>query len=229
MRIEDLDDAALAALYPRFDRPWLRVNFVSSLDGAMAVGGLSAGLSSGADKRVFRLVRMKCDALLVGAGTFRAENYKPLRLDEQRRLWRQERGLSRYPSMVVVSKSLDLDPEHPALAGALVLATGSARDRALEQVAEVLPCRDLGHGLELLRERGLTQILCEGGPQVFGTLTQDDLVDELCLTLAPLLAGPGSGRIIEGAPHPARSMELTHVLTTDDGSVLLRHARRRAT
>ena len=68
----------------------LRVNFVTSLDGAVSVDGLSAGLSGEADKEVFRLLRRDCDALLVGAGTFRAENYRPLTLDASRRAWRVE-------------------------------------------------------------------------------------------------------------------------------------------
>lgn len=223
MRIESFDDRSLSEMYPAFSG--VRVNFVSSLDGAVDVGGLSAGLSSQTDKRVFRLLRMVCDALLVGAGTFRRENYKPLTLDPQRRAWRRERGLSGYPRMVVVSKSLKLDPGHPALAGAIVLTTGDGDNPALARVAEILPCTDLAHGLELLRDKGYGHILCEGGPVLLGGLAALDLVDELCLTLSPLLAGPGSGRITAGQAHPSRQMRLAHVLTADDGTVLLRHVR----
>lgn len=229
MRIDDLDDSALSALYPRHDQPWLRVNFVSSLDGAAAIDGLSGALSSGADKRVFRLLRMKCDALLVGAMTFRAENYRALTLDEPRRAWREGHGLSRYPTMVIVSASLGLDPAHPALAGApvrpLVLTTGTRANDALAQVAEVVRAEDLTRGLALLRQRGLGQLLCEGGPQLFGALSGADLVDELCLTLSPLLAGDSTGRIIDGKEHPPHPMKFGHVLTADDGAVLLRHER----
>ena len=192
----------------------------------MEVGGASAGLSSQADKRVFRLLRMVCDALMVGAGTFRRENYKPLTLDPDRRAWRAARGLSRYPQMVVVSKSLELDPDHPALAGALILTTGGADNPALVRVAEIVRCDDLAHGLELLRSKGFGHILCEGGPGLFGELTALDLVDEVCLTLSPLLAGPGAGRITAGAPHAPRGMRLAHILTADDGNVLMRHVRR---
>ena len=224
MRIESFDDNALSDLYPAFSG--VRTNFVASLDGAVEVGGVSAGLSGQADKRVFRLLRMVCDALMVGAGTFRRENYKPLTLDPQRRAWRAERGLSRYPRMVVVSKSLELDPAHPALAGAIVLTTGDGENAALARVAEILPCTDLEHGLKLLRDKGYGHILCEGGPVLFGELVALDLVDEVCLTLSPLLAGPGAGRIISGAGHrPARGMDLRHVLTAHDGTVLMRHVR----
>jgi riboflavin biosynthesis pyrimidine reductase len=205
--LDRLDDDQLAALYPRTVR--VRVNFVSSLDGAVSMAGVSAPLSSKADKRVFHLLRKLCDTILVGAGTFRKERY----------------GLGRYPSIVIVSNSLDLDPEQPALAGALILTTGQARNARLAEVAEIVRCRDLVHGLELLRERGLEHILCEGGPHLFGELAALDLVDELCLTLSPLLAGPGAGRIIEGRRHTPRSMMLRHVLTATDGTVLLRHSR----
>lgn len=191
----------------------------------MEVGGVSAGLSGEADRRVFRLLRMVCDALMVGAGTFRRENYKPLTLDPQRRAWRAERGLPRYPRMVVVSESLKLDPDHPALAGAVVLTTGDGDNAALARVAEIVPCDDLAHGLKLLRDMGYGHILCEGGPGLFGGLAALDLVDELCLTLSPLLAGPGAGRITSGTPHPARGMRLAHVLTAGDGTVLMRHVR----
>lgn len=230
MRIESLDDQALSDLYPPF--PGVRTNFVTSLDGAVELDGTSAGLSGEADKRVFRLLRMVCDALVVGAGTFRAENYKPLTLDPRRRAWRQERGLSRYPRMVVVSKSLDLDPDHPALAAAIVLTTGTRDHPALARVAEIVRCDDLAHGLELLRGKGFEHLLCEGGPGLFGELTRLDLVDELCLTVSPLLAGPGAGRIISGPAHPPRAMRMEHMLTASDGAVLMRYlrtARRQAT
>lgn len=223
MLIESFDDNALSELYPPFEG--VRTNFVASLDGAVEVGGISAGLSSQADKRVFRLLRMVCDALLVGAGTFRRENYKPLTLDPQRRAWRTERGLPAYPKMVVVSKSLKLDPAHPALAGAIVLATGDGDNPALSRVAEIVPCTDLADGLKLLRDKGYHHVLCEGGPTLFAELTALDLVDEVCLTLSPLLAGPGAGRITSGQPHTPRGMRLAHVLTADDGTVLMRHVR----
>jgi len=223
LRIESFDDRALSELYPAFSG--VRTNFVASLDGAVELGGLSAGLSSQADKRVFRLLRMVCDALMVGAGTFRRENYQRLTLDPQRRAWRAERGLTRYPRMVVVSKSLDLDPANPALAGAIVLTTGASEYPELAGVAEIVPCADLAHGLKLLRDKGYGHILCEGGPALFGELAALDLVDEVCLTLSPLLAGPGAGRITSGAGHPARGMLLRHVLTADDGTVLMRHVR----
>lgn len=235
-RLAALDDDELARLYPRADVPWLRVNFVSSLDGAVAVDGLSAGLSGTDDKRVFRLLRMLCDGLLVGAGTLRDERYRPLTLDPARRAWRGEHGLSPYPRLVVVSATLRLDPATPALAAAPIrplILTGPAADpaarRALTPVADVADVTDLATGLHLLHDLSLTQLLCEGGPRLLGSLGAENLVDELCLTLSPLLAGPGSGRITAGPLHPPRPMTPTHVLTTDEGFLLTRFERKRPT
>ncbi|MFC0508756.1 pyrimidine reductase family protein [Micromonospora costi] len=231
---EPVDDATLTTLYGRADRPHLRVNFVSSLDGAVSVDGYSAGLSGEPDKRVFGLLRMLCDALVVAAGTLRHEGYRALRLDERRRAWRRERGLPDYPTLVVVSGSLDLDPAQAAFADApvrpLVLTrAGAVPPPGLTEVADVLPFGtdrvDLAAGLGELRRRGHDQLLCEGGPLLFGALTAADLVDELCLTVAPLLAGPGPGRITAGAPAPPRRLPLRHVLAAGDGTLLLRYAR----
>ncbi|WP_406107889.1 pyrimidine reductase family protein [Micromonospora globbae] len=229
-----LDDDALTTLYARAGRPRLRMNFVTSLDGAVSVDGYSAGLSGEPDKRVFGLLRMLCDALVVAAGTLRHEGYRALRLDERRRAWRREHGLPEYPTLVVVSGSLDLDPAQAAFADApvrpLVLTRTEAPHRPdLEKVADVVRLGtdrvDLAAGLAELRRRGLGQLLCEGGPQLFGALTAADLVDELCLTVAPLLAGAGPGRIVAGEPSPPRRLPLRHVLAADDGTLLLRYAR----
>ncbi|SCL50032.1 Pyrimidine reductase, riboflavin biosynthesis [Micromonospora citrea] len=229
-----LDDAALAARYGRADRPHLRVNFVTSVDGAVSVDGYSAGLSGEPDKRVFGLLRMLCDALVVAAGTLRQEGYRAVRLDERRRAWRRERGLPEYPTLVVVSGSLDLDPAQAAFADAptrpVVLTRGDATaPPGLADVADVVRCGDdrvdLAAGLAELRRRGLGQVLCEGGPRLFGALTAADLVDEVCLTVAPLLAGAGPGRITAGGPSEVRHLPLRHVLAAADGVLMLRYAR----
>ncbi|MBQ1010431.1 pyrimidine reductase family protein [Micromonospora sp. M51] len=231
---QPLDDTELTALYGRADQPRLRVNFVTSLDGAVSVDGNSAGLSGEPDKRVFGLLRMACDALVVAAGTLRHEGYRAVRLDERRRAWRQANGLAAYPTLVVVSGSLDLDPAQAAFADAptrpVVLTHADADPPpGLTDVADVLRCGtgrvDLAAGLAELHGRGLTQLLCEGGPHLFGALTAADLVDELCLTVSPLLAGPGPGRITAGDVTAPRHLPLRHVLATEDGVLMLRHAR----
>ncbi|WP_249715104.1 pyrimidine reductase family protein [Rhizomonospora bruguierae] len=223
---DPLDDDAIAAAYGL--PGGVRMNFVTSLDGAVAVDGYSAGLSGPADKRLFGLLRMLSDAVLVAAGTLRHEGYRALRLDEPRRAWRRAHGLPEYPALVVVSNALALDPDQAAFAGApvrpiILTAEAAPADRraALTPVADVLPVGpgvvDLAAGLGALRERGLARLLCEGGPLLFGSLTAAGLVDELCLTVSPLLAGPGAGRITAGpvtnAPVPLR---LAHVLAAAD-------------
>jgi riboflavin biosynthesis pyrimidine reductase len=231
-----LDDAALIALYSRGTGPRLRVNFVTSIDGAVELDGRSAGLSGGPDKRVFGILRMVCDALLVGAGTLCQERYGALRLTAARRHWRLAQGLPEFPTLVVVSSALNLDPTQPALAEApvrpLVLTHARAEPpTGLTEVADLIRCGtdrvDLAAGLDELRRRGLDQVLCEGGPRLFGALTSAGLVDEVCLTVAPLLTGPGSDRISTGLADPGRPrrLALRHVLAAGDGTLLLRHTR----
>jgi riboflavin biosynthesis pyrimidine reductase len=216
----------LVERYPRVDG--LRVNFVASADGAVAVDGLSAGLSSPTDKAVFRVLRMVCDALLVGAGTFRDENYRPLTLDAQRREWRISSGLSAYPRMVVFSQSLDLDPDHRALREApvrpMIVTPADPGDHPLTRVADLLVAEP-AQAVEVLRGKGMTSLLCEGGPGLLGVLSGADLVDEVCLTVSPLLAGPGADRIVTGTPHEPRRMRLLHAFAADDGMLLTRWGR----
>lgn len=232
-----LDTEALAQLYGRGERPCLRINFVSSIDGAAELDGRSAGLSGDADKQVFGVLRMLCDALLVGAGTLRDESYHAVRLDERRRAWRRAHGLPDYPALVVVSRSLDLDPAQAAFADAPVRPLVLTHRRAavpagLAAVADVLRAGDtevdLAAGLAELHRRGLRQLLCEGGPHLFGSLTAADVVDEVCLTVSPLLTGPGAGRITAGTPCSPRRMALRHVLGAQD-MLLLRYSRDPAT
>ncbi|ADU07448.1 MULTISPECIES: pyrimidine reductase family protein [Micromonospora] len=235
-----LTDPQLTALYGRTAGPHLRVNFVASADGAVTLDGYSAGLSGEPDKRVFGLLRMLCDGLVVAAGTLRHEGYRAVRLSPERRAWRREQGLAEFPTLVVVSGSLDLDPAQAAFADApvrpIVLTHADAvPPPGLADVADVIRCGtdqadapgrvDLVAGLAELRRRGLGQLLCEGGPHLFGALTAADLVDELCLTVAPLLAGAGPGRITAGDASVPRHLPLRHVLAAADGVLMLRYVR----
>jgi riboflavin biosynthesis pyrimidine reductase len=223
----------LVELYRTPPEPWLRVNFVTSLDGAGHVGGKSEPLSGPADKRVFGLLRMLCDALVVGAGTVREESYHALRLDENRRAWRLAAGLPEYPTLVVVTARGNLDPGHRALADApvrpIVVTRTSTDPGPLREVADVVAVGadevDLAAAFAALRERGLRQVLSEGGPKLFGTLTGAGLVDELCLTVSPLLAGPGAPRITDGPPIDSpQGLTLRHALLAE-GLLLLRYTR----
>jgi riboflavin biosynthesis pyrimidine reductase len=233
-----LDEAAdLVERYPRQERPTLRVNFIASLDGAVTVDGKSGGLAGPGDKEIFDTLRMVSDALIVAAGTVRTENYDALRLDEPGRAWRREHGLPEFPLMAVVSGALDLDPSQLVFADAPIppivfTHAGAPVDRRarIAEVAEVVTVGagtvDLCAAVAHLHRRGATQLLCEGGPRLFGAMVAADLVDELCLTVSPMLVAGQAGRIAAGGSGPPREMSLRHVLTAGD-MLFLRYARRR--
>jgi riboflavin biosynthesis pyrimidine reductase len=238
--LADLDDASLAEAYAvPGGRPWhLRINFVASADGGVTVEDRSGGLSNPADKRIFALLRDLADVVLVGAGTVRTEGYGPERYGPERRRRRVELGRAELPVIAVISGSLDLDPTstlftgaEPAARTAMITcqAAPEAQRLALSEVADLLVAGedrvDLGAAVAGLADRGLTRVLCEGGPTLFGALLAAGLVDELCLTVSPLLTGPGTGRIVagqllDGAPVP---LDLVHVLE-EDGALLHRYA-----
>jgi riboflavin biosynthesis pyrimidine reductase len=220
-------DPAQAYAVP-VDQPWLRANMVATVDGAVAAAdGRSAGVSGPADKWVFGLLRRLADVVLVGAGTARAEGYRPARLP-----------------IALVTARLDLDLESPLLAAAehrtvifTAAAAGAERLAAAERVADVVVCGDqhvdLTVAVRELRARGLQQVLCEGGPRLLGSVTAAGLLDELCLTVSPLLVGgadagaggtPGpGGRILAGPALPsAFRLELAHLLE-EDGALFARY------
>jgi len=232
-----LDDAQLAGCYAINDRSRqsVRVNFVASIDGATTDHGVSGGLSGQADKRVFDLLRRLSDVILVGAGTVRAEGYGAMRLDAASVRLRRANGLADHPVFAIVSGTLGLDPESPvftqAPVKAIVVTIGASsheKQEALSRVTEVLVCGeqklDVGVMLDAFAQRGLRQVLCEGGPTLFGALVETDRVDELCLTISPLLEAGHAHRIVVGAPEKARRMTLHHVLVSD-GTLMLRYLR----
>ena len=221
-----LDDFELAELYVYPRARWLRANMVSSADGAGFLDGRSAGLSSPADTRLFGLLRALADVVLVGAGTVRTEQYKPAR--RRAALASLRAGRTATPPIALVSRSLELDLGTPLFTDAppdartiVITCTASPADRraAVARVADVIVAGDLvvdlGEGVAALRDRGLGRVLCEGGPHLLGEVAAAGLLDELCLTISPLLAGPGPFRITAGAPFPARPMTLAHVVEAD--------------
>ena len=245
-----LDDAGLAALYdyPDLGAPparWLRANMVASLDGAATVDGRSGGLSNDADQQVFAMLRAYADVILVGAGTARAEGYGPVRPESEGLRWAWLRdGRSPSAPIAVVTRALDLDlgsallADAPPHARTIVITTESAlpgRRAAAARTAEVIVAGeasvDLKAAMDSLAERGHQRISCEGGPHLLAQLASAGLLDELCLTVSPLLAGPGADRIVTGGlPMPGggtRPFTLAHVLA-DEGHLLCRYVRRSA-
>lgn len=208
--VRDLTPEDLFDLYDD-PGPVLRAGFVASLDGAVAVDGRSAGLSSAADKASFRALRATCDAVLVGAGTLRTEDYGPVRFGEAAAAWRARHGYAPHAPLVVVSRTGDLGNERSRQGEVLLAApTGPPGvERVPTDPAELVAA---------LHERGLTRLLCEGGPGLLTTLLRANLVDELFLTASPQLAGAGP-RLVDELPSPARLglVSLVH----DDPGVLL--------
>lgn len=243
-----LDDAALAALYsyPDLGAPparWLRANMVASLDGAATVEGRSGGLSNEADQQIFAMLRAHADVILVGAGTARAEGYAPVRPESEGLRWAWLRdGRPPSPPIAVITRALDLDLDsalvadtHPH-ARTIIITTGSARPgrraAAAARNAEVIVAGessvDLVAAVDALAERGHQRISCEGGPHLLAQLADAGLLDELCLTVSPLMAGPGADRIVTGGlPMPgggAKRFTLAHALE-DESYLLCRYVR----
>jgi riboflavin biosynthesis pyrimidine reductase len=223
------DATDLAEAYAAPPGRLVRVNFVASLDGAVTLAGRSAGLSSPGDRELFHLLRALSDVVLVGAGTARAENYGGARA-----------AGGRIPPIAVVTRSLDLDPASRLFTDTqvppIVITCRNApaeRRAALSDRADVVVAGDddvdLAGALDQLAARGLEHVICEGGPHLFGWLSAAALVDELCLTLSPVLAGGEAGRIVAGLAGEVRDpMRLVHVLE-EDGHLFLRYSTAAAT
>jgi len=222
------------------DEPCVVANFVESLDGVVAVPRLPrshavVGDESDADRFVLALVRACADAIVVGSGTLLASPEGTWRIDrpyppaaEALAELRARRGRPAQPLLVVVTTGASLDPAHPVLeSGALVLTTEAAAAdlrEALPEAAEVVAVTDaakvdLATALDMLRGRGCSVILTEAGPSMFGSFVASGLVDELFLTVSPVLAGRGAAArlgLVEGVelvPHTRVAGRLRSVRT----------------
>ncbi len=210
--------------------PHLRLSMVQAVDGrATDVAGVSGGLGGEGDFAVFVALRALADAILVGAGTARVEDYGPHRVRPSLAIRRRADGRTEPAPIVVVTRSAALAPTARLFAEArtptIVLTCAAAppeRRRALADVAEVLVVGDdtvdLAEGLRRLREdRGLTHVVCEGGPTLNADLLAGGLVDELCTTIAPQLAGGDGPGIVERLD---RRVQLTLARVLTDGREL---------
>lgn len=221
---------------PRDGRPWIFLNMVASLDGAVAVDGRSGGLAGEADQKLFQALRTFADVILVGAGTVRAERYGPPATDSAERAMRESHAAWPVARVAVATRSASLDYSGRLFteptSRPLLLTTTSAPDERVSharEVADVVEAGDdeldLDTALRALGEVGARVVLCEGGPHLNGSLLSAGLVDELCLTVSPLLVSGGADRIVAGdaLPDPL-GLELLHVLE-DDGFLFLRYRR----
>ncbi|HKC28725.1 MAG TPA: pyrimidine reductase family protein [Jatrophihabitans sp.] len=235
-RADDVDVHAFYAI-DWVERGGVRVNFVSSADGAAQADGKSEGLQTEGDNRVFKALRDLADVVLAGAGTVTIEGYGAVKFPEQRKAIRREYGLRPTLPIAVVSRSLRLNPESALFTAAppeartivLTCASSSAERRAaLARVADVVVCGDdmvdLAQAREELEQRGLTRILSEGGPTAFSWMLVAGVVDELCLSVTPRLVGPGPTRIVDDGPvwPPPVPLRLAGLLE-EDGALFLRY------
>jgi riboflavin biosynthesis pyrimidine reductase len=235
-----LDVEALADWYAYPDpcppRGWLRANMVTTVDGAASQDGATSALSTSADQQLLGLLRGLSDVVVVGAGTVRAEGYGPTRAHERHAARRAAAGQLVAPVLAVVSGRLDLDPGSLLFTDAVVrpvvvthARAPEGRRKALAEVADVLVCGDEGvdvpAALDALAARGLRRQLTEGGPHLLADLVRADRVDELALTFASVVAGPGATRIVTGRPlatmHPMRLVGLLQ----DDSTIFARYVR----
>ncbi len=240
----DLDDSALVELYryPDDGRRRLRTNFISSLDGSVqGTDGRSGGLATPSDQHVFALHRALADAVVVGASTVRSEGYRAVDLQPWQRDLRASLGLAPFPALVVVSASAQLDPAMARPAdgegGPVVVLTTSGKSDA-----ELAPLRDAGievreegedldlsGALDRLAGEGWPRLLCEGGPGLHRALLAEGLVDELSLTLAPVVVGGDGLRATRGASlaGPA-AFDLAFALHAGDGTLFTSYRSRPA-
>jgi riboflavin-specific deaminase-like protein len=202
------------------ERPYLILNFASTLDGRAAISGRSGAIGSDTDTEMLQRLRTRVDAVMIGAGTMRAERYGRIVSDPNLRAYRERTGLAHDPLAVIVSNRLELPWDADLFTdggGRCVIFTAS-EDEPPETATPVRIVRhpdgvELDRALAWLRhERGIRSVLCEGGPTVHGRLREGGLADELFLTIAPKVAGGEGPRILEGARPHVDELELVWLL-----------------
>ena len=216
------------------DRPFLAVNFATTVDGRAAIDGRSGPIGSRVDSAMLLRLRSRFDAVMIGAGTMRAERYGRIIRDAQLRAWRERVGLPHDPLAVIVSGGLDLPWDAPLFTsgGGRVLILTSSEARPPETATKLRTVRlpaveledepgragvDLTAALRYLRqERGVRAVLCEGGPHLHGQLQGIRAVDELFVTVGATLSGGDAPRVTEGPLFGPRQAELAWLLRNDN-------------
>jgi len=230
--VEPFDPAALTDAADRpapAGRPWVMANMVMSADGAYSVSGRSGALASPADKLLFHTLRASADMILVAAETARVERYRRPTTRAELVEGRLARGQERVPRLAVVTRSARFPPDQPFLTGEgpdpVILHPAGATDpdplpgvelRATGAGADV----DLVEALARLRSDGVQHVLCEGGPRLLGQLHQQGLLDELFVTLSPVLVG-GTATGLLGPVAEATAAVRLHRVLEEDGSLFL--------
>ncbi|MFJ2720457.1 pyrimidine reductase family protein [Streptomyces sp. NPDC087437] len=236
--------AELAAAYAYPERgaagrePWLRANMVATLDGAAQHEGRSQPISSAADMRIFGTLRALADVVVVGAETVRQEGYRPARARAEFAALREAAGQGPAPAIAIVTASLELDFSLPLFTSPLVptlVLTGAAAAPERIAAAEKAGARvviagdgagvDPARAVRALAELGHTRLLTEGGPRLLGQMVASGVLDEMCLTVSPMLTA-GDAQRIAGGPSVAVPQRFTLAsLLEDDGFLFGRYSR----
>jgi riboflavin biosynthesis pyrimidine reductase len=189
-------------------RPWVSAIMVASLDGRATLGGTSRALGGPQDLQMLLALRRRADALIVGPGTVRAEGYGPLPCPA-----------------VLVSRSFDLPWDAGLFAApgqrVLLYTRAGAEPPPVAATVETVPLTALPEVLADLRGRGVERLLCEGGPTLNRALLDAGLLDELFLTLSPVVSGEKGPPIIGDGG--SAQLALRSVATAD-GDLYLRYS-----
>ena len=236
------DDGRIAPFYAypeNLDRPWVRANMIASLDGGATDDGKAAGLAGSGDRALFSRMRQEADVVLVGASTVRIENYSGAQMSVAQRRERQRRGQAELPPIAVVTHNADFDHDAKIFTRTevppLIMTSRETVDdagRRFGSMAEIVDASgaqtdrvDLAVVLAEFQQRGLLRVLSEGGPAIISLLVEHGLLDELCVTIAPILVGGRARRIATGEGEAHTRMRRSHVLTDDEGYLYTRYVK----
>jgi riboflavin biosynthesis pyrimidine reductase len=218
-------------LDPPEGRPWVRTNMVMAADGSYTANGRSAGLSSEGDKAMFMALRAIGDVVMAGAGTVRKEEYRRPGEPEFAREHRAATGQQPAPTLVVVTRSMELGADTPMIRGdgptpIVAHPVGTTLPEGISHLDSLTAGSDevdMGALLAALAERGVRGVVCEGGPHLLGQLAAADLIDEYNLTISPKLVGsPDTGLLGDSGA----DVELRlHRVIRDDSNLVLTYRR----
>jgi riboflavin-specific deaminase-like protein len=219
------------------ERPFVYMNFALTLDGHSTIDGVSRAIGSDRDTELLVCLRTRCDAVMIGAGTLRAEKYGRVVADPKKREKRESLGLAPDPMIAIVSGSMELPWDAPIFteeAGKVVIFTASeAEPPETAAQVEVVRCEgrvDLREALARLREQdGVRAVLCEGGATLHGELHKADCVDEIFVTRAPKLAGGRGPGLADGLDPHVRELDVVWlVIEPETGELFARYRLRPA-
>ena len=232
------DEADLAAVYADMPkqvlRPAVRLNMIVSVDGGTSWNGVSGALGGSAEKALFAVLRSLTDVVLVASATMRAEHYGPAMLALEAQEVRRRRGQTAVPKIAVVSRTCQFDWNSPFFTAAeqrpIVFTVSTAPDENLTRAADVAEVIiageedvDLKYAVDELGERGAQSVLAEGGPTLNGQLARAGLLDELCVTVSPLLASGDAKRIISGSTLDVLEPLRLRSICEEDGYLFVRY------